>query len=45
MTEEHTDEWKDCQKTEVVEAKGPFTDPQVVNTMMKSTSKNTADIT
>jgi hypothetical protein len=33
MTEEHTDEWKDCQKTEVVEAKGPFTDPQVVNTM------------
>jgi len=31
MTDEH--EWRDCQKTEVVEAKGPFTDPDVINTM------------
>jgi hypothetical protein len=26
-------EWQPCQKTEVVEAKGPYTDPDVVETI------------
>jgi hypothetical protein len=26
-------EWRECRKTAVVEAKGPYTDPDVINTL------------
>jgi len=28
-----TMEWRDCRKTTVVEAKGPYTNPDVINTL------------
>jgi len=28
-----TDEWQPCQKTAIVHAKGPYTDPEVINTL------------